>query len=216
MRLKRIFIYLFSTTMLLATTQQAYSFDRWEVEVKKNPFTNGVDVSSVYPISFRSQVAISCDSGKTGIRLVAIPGFEFSSDLSLITPKVKIAVDGNVISGGLNGRVKAFGANLAGVVVEIDNQQAEIITSAFAAAKRQIAIKDGISTKPFLLTARGSTKSAQKIQQCFRAQRQQAAPPLADDQSAVSKAEQILEIENQISELQSKLRALKLESGLKF
>ena len=180
-------------------------FERWTAEVKKNPFSSGTDVSLNYSVSQRQAVLLTCDSGQSGVRLIAIPGYEATATSLLYEPTMKIAVDGEIILEGLKGSVSAFGANLAGVSVDLAKSDADKLTDAFVSARRQIAVEDGMSSRPFLLTARGSTAAARKLKTCYLAQKG-AAEPVADED--VGKRERIAEVRAEIEKLEAELKEL--------
>lgn len=202
--MKRI---IWSSILALTFSTDAYAgFERWTANSKKNPFSGGTDVSVLYNVSRVAQVQVQCDSGKQGITIVAIPGYEVTPDALAYKPTVRFAVDGEIILSGVSASVSAFGANLAGVVIELTKENADKVTDGLLAAKRQIAIEDGLSSKPFLLTARGSTAAAKKVKQCYQAQKGDAPEPKTDDEAA--NANRIAEIKEQIEKLKSELLEL--------
>lgn len=137
---------------------------------------------------------------------MAIPGYEASADTLLFEPIVRFAIDGEIILSNLSAKVSAFGANLAGVVIKLTKEDADKFTDGLLSAQRQIALEDGLSSKPFLLTARGSTAAAKKIKQCYQAQKGIAPEPTADDDAG--KAERIAEIKVEIEKLTKELEEL--------
>lgn len=198
---------LLSLALLLVSMNSANAgFERWTASAKKNPFSGGVDVSVIYNVSRNSQVQVQCDSGKQGIKIVAIPGFEASADLLIFTPSIRFAVDGKIILTDVPAKVSVFGANLAGVAITLTKENADKFTDGLLSAKRQIALEDGISSKPFLLTARGSTAAARKIKQCYQAQKGAAPEPTADDDAG--RVERIAEIKLEIKKLTDELNKL--------
>ena len=206
----RLTQYTFLALFVLVQTNSAHAgFQRWTASVKNNPFSGGKDVSVLYIVNANSQIQIVCDSAKQGIRMTVIPGYEASPAALSRSPTVRIAVDGEIILSKLVGMVNTFGANLAGVSVELTKSAADTMTAAFVSARRQIAIEDGMSNGPHLLTARGSTAAARKVQQCYRAQKGTEAAPAAD--ADATRNQQIAEIEQQVRDLQARLRTLKGE-----
>lgn len=181
-------------------------FEKWTTTAKNNPFSGGVDVSVLYNVSCDGHIQVRCDSGEQGITIVAIPGYEANDNVLLYEPDIKIAIDGKIILTDISASVGAFGANLVGVIVKLTKQNADKLTDGFLSAQRQIAFEDGLSSKPFLLTARGSTAAAKKIKQCYQAQKGNAAAPLADEDSG--KSERIAEIKIEIEKLTKELEVL--------
>ncbi len=78
-------------------------------------------------------------------------------------------MDGTPV-GNYSGRTGAFGDNVAGVIVELNGENADKFIRAFIASKKQIAFKDGISDGPHLLKARGSTKAGHQMKLCLQGQ----------------------------------------------
>ena len=107
-----------------------------------------------------------CDSAQDGLTIRSIPGFAYDSRLDGFTPTLKFAFDGKLLFDS-EGEVGKVGDNLAISQVQIKGDQARQFVNAFAAAKKQIAISDGISDKPQLLTARGSTTAGPAIVACI-------------------------------------------------
>lgn len=193
--------------MALVSPAEA-GFQRWTATVTSNPFSDGTNVSVLYNMNRRAQVQVRCDSGEQGIELVMIPGYEMSFGASAFRPTVRIAVDGEIILEGIRGEVSAYGANQAGVSITLQRADADVLTDAFVKALRQIAIEDGMSQEPLLLTARGSTAAARKVQQCYQAQKG-GDEPLTDEQVAgTSSSERAREIQAEIDRLQAELRQL--------
>lgn len=194
-------------TLIFATITTANAgFERWTAETKKNPFSGGVDVSVLYNLNRDAQIQVNCDSAKQGITITAIPGYEASSDSLAFKPTIRFAVDGEIILSDIAARTAAYGANLLGVVIELTKENADKFTDGLLSAKRQIAIEDGMSTEPFLLTAKGSTAAAQKVKQCYQAQKGVAPEPTADDDAG--KIERIAEIKLEVEKLTNELKEL--------
>ncbi len=79
----------------------------------------------------------------------------------------------------------------------------------FIKARSQIAIKDGISTEPLLLKARGSTKTGNLLKQCLDSQTKDTPEPVAEDENNdEAKQNKIAEISSQIESLQQQLKEL--------
>jgi len=200
-------LFLLSVSLLIACVTTANAgFQRWSATVEKNPFSGGVDVSVLYLVSRDAQIQVRCDSGKQGITIVAIPGYEATADALAFEPSVRFAVDGDILLSDIPARVSSFGSNLAGVVIHLSKEKADRFTDGMLSARRQIAIEDGMSTKPFLLTARGSTAAARKVKQCYQAQKGSGMAPIADEDRG--KADRIRELRLQIEQLKKELAEL--------
>ncbi|MCJ7996661.1 hypothetical protein J5N58_06810 [Rhizobium cremeum] len=141
-------------------------FDSWTAEVENDPFSGGQRVTVGISTSMRSGVVIICDSAEKGLMVRAVPGFAFDSDLAGFEPEVEFAIDGERLLGQA-GETGAVGDNLAASQVMLSPENAKRFVDAFAAAKKQIAIKDGISDRPHLMPARGTTKSGQALLTCM-------------------------------------------------
>jgi len=190
----------------LFVSKAVAGFDRWSTEIESNPFSGGKDVNVLFVVSRSAQVQVRCDSTSSGLQIVAIPGFELPVDLQNEIVEIKLAVDGDVVVGDQSAVVSAFGANLAGVVIALNKNLSGSFTKAMITAKRQIAISDGISSKPFLLNARGSTKAGKALDQCLEVQvGKQADIETGTDSDKLAR---IQEIEKQISDLQKELDSL--------
>ncbi|AQS41500.1 MAG: Hypothetical protein BHV28_08010 [Candidatus Tokpelaia hoelldobleri] len=142
-------------------------FNNWDYEMENNPFSGGIKIYSINMTSIRSGVAILCDSSEKAIKIRSIPGFVYDSSLDYVTPEIKIAIDGDIILIGLEGRTGSVGDNLAMSEAKLEGDDARIFLTAFKKAARQVAIENGISTGPILLTARGSTKTGQALEKCL-------------------------------------------------
>lgn len=119
--------------------------------------------------TIRSGVIIFCDTSEPGIEVRAIPGFDYVDKLATFIPQVAFAIDGKLLFDA-TGRTAQVGNNLAAVSIRLDGDRAKTFTKAFMKAKKQIAVKDGISDKPHLLTADGSTKAGKTLMGCVEAQ----------------------------------------------
>lgn len=143
---------------------------QWTAETEEDPFSGGKRVTVDFMSSFRSGVVIICDSAESGLMVRAIPGFAFDSDIEGFTPEIEFAFDGQRLLGQ-SGETGAVGDNLAVAQTMLSSENARKFVAAFAAAKKQIAIRDGISDRPHLLTARGSTKSGEALVGCMDSQK---------------------------------------------
>lgn len=119
--------------------------------------------------SFRSGVLIICDSSEQGLTVRIIPGFAASAELVGFEPQVEFAIDEKRIFGQA-GETGSVGDNLAISQTKLLPENAKIFVEAFATAKKQVAIRDGISDRPHLMTARGSTKSGADLVACMKKQ----------------------------------------------
>ncbi|MBB3315093.1 hypothetical protein FHT77_000935 [Rhizobium sp. BK181] len=144
-------------------------FQNWSVKKEADPFSGGESVIVDFMTSFRSGVFVLCDSAKKGLVVRAIPGFAYDQRLSGFEPTLKFAFDGKFLFDA-KGETGSVGDSLAASEVTLDGEQAKQFVEAFAAAKKQIAIDDGIADKPHLLTARGSTGSGAAIVACIAKQ----------------------------------------------
>jgi hypothetical protein len=142
---------------------------QWSVDKQSDPFSGGDSVSVSFMSSFRSGVLLLCDSAHEGLTVRSIPGFDYDDKLDGFTPTVKFAFDGKLLFN-TEGRVGKVGNNLAISEAELKGSQAKQFVDAFASAKKQTAIDDGISDKPQLLTANGSTASGAAILACISKQ----------------------------------------------
>lgn len=145
-------------------------FNSWTAESEDDPFSGGNRTTVSYASSERSGVLIVCDTAQQGLMVRAVPGFAFDSQLTGFVPELEFAVDGIRILGQ-TGQVGAVGDNLAAAETQLSKGNAEAFVRAFAAASKQVAIKDGISDRPFLLTARGSTKAGTALTKCMSGQK---------------------------------------------
>lgn len=118
----------------------------------------------------RSGVIIFCDTAKQGLTVRAVPGFAFEESLNDITPELEFAIDGKRLVGQ-SGTVGTVADNLAASETALSVGNSETFVVAFFKAEKQIAIKDGISDRPHLLKARGSTKAGAALVKCMAGQK---------------------------------------------
>ncbi|MFC6447151.1 hypothetical protein [Shinella zoogloeoides] len=156
--------------LLASGTPAIAGFNSWTAESEDDPFSGGNRTTVDYSNSVRSGVLIICDTAQPGLMVRAVPGFAFEAGLSDVTPEMEFAIDGAKILGQV-GRVGAVGDNIAAAETQLSKENSEAFVKAFAAATKQIAIKDGISDRPFLLTARGSTKAGAALVKCMAGQK---------------------------------------------
>lgn len=146
-------------------------FQSWSADTEEDPFSGGKRVTVSFMSSVRSGVFVICDTAETGLMVRAIPGFAYEASLTGFAPEIEFAFDGERLFGQ-SGKTGAVGDNLAAAQTTLTTENAQSFVRAFAAAKKQIAIKDGISDRPHLLTARGSTKAGRALVGCMEAQTQ--------------------------------------------
>lgn len=144
-------------------------FDSWTVESEEDPFSKGQRVTANISTSMRSGVIVICDTAERGLMVRAVPGFAYSDSMADFEPMLEFAFDGERLFGQL-GETGAVGDNIAASQAMLTPSNAEMFVNAFAAAKKQIAINDGISDRPHLLAARGSTRAGEALQACMRKQ----------------------------------------------
>lgn len=144
-------------------------FQSWSSESEEDPFSGGKKVTINFMSTLRSGVIIFCDTSEAGIEVRAIPGFDYIEQLASITPEAAFAIDGKRLLGA-TGSTAQVGNNLAAVSIHLDADKAKTFAQAFMNAKKQVAVQDGISDKPHLLTARGSTSAGKSLMSCVEAQ----------------------------------------------
>ena len=148
----------------------AAGVQRWTYEKESDPFSGGIKVTASHTISRRSIVFVFCDTAEKGLELRSLAGWEATPDLYSRKPEVAVAIDGKILLEGVKGSAGACGENIACVSSRLDYKNSLTLLDAFKVAKKQIAIKDGISDRPFLLSARGSTKTAKALLKCLKKQ----------------------------------------------
>lgn len=146
--------------------QALAGFNSWSTSVENDPFSGGIKVTVDFAASMRSGVLIVCDTAQTGLMVRAVPGFEFADVLKGARPVLEFAIDGDrlMFQQGVTG---AVGENLAAAQAQLTFENAKALATAFTKAKRQIAIKDGISDRPFLLRVSGSSKAGAALNKCL-------------------------------------------------
>lgn len=165
----RILLIAFGMLSCLVVPASA-GFERWTADTEDDPFSKGKRVTVDFMTSIRSGVLLICDSSEKGFLLRAVPGFVFNnSDMSDVEPEVEIAIDGQRLFGQ-KGEIGSVGDNLAVSQFMLSPKNAKAFLAAFTAAKKQVAIKDGISDRPYLLSARGSSKAAVALESCLSLQ----------------------------------------------
>lgn len=159
-------------TLALALSWNAPAFagfNSWSAESESDPFSGGTKVTVDYATSIRSGVFIVCDTAQHGMLVRAVPGFSYEEVLAGIKPVMQFAVDGKHLVDQ-EGSTGAVGDNLAAAQVQLTHENALTLVNAFVKAKKQIALKDGISDRPFLLRASGSSKSGAQLAKCLKEQ----------------------------------------------
>lgn len=146
-------------------------FDSWTAEIEDDPFSGGRRVTVDIVTSARSGIIIFCDTSEKGLAVRAVPGFAFSGDMADFEPEMEFAFDGERLLWQ-KGRTGSVGDNLAVSEVRLSPDDAKRFVDAFARAAKQIAIRDGISDRPHLMSARGTTKAGQALLGCMEKQAQ--------------------------------------------
>lgn len=165
--MKRIFL-LF---ILLTIPQPALAgFNAWTLEKEEDPFTKGERITASYSSSLRSGVFIFCDTSDVGITFRVVAGWEATLDIVGYKTSAALAVDKEVVLGNLEAVGGAYGSNIAGVDIKLNEEKSFLMLNSFVSARKQIAIKDGISDRSHILTERGSTKAANALLGCIKAQ----------------------------------------------
>jgi hypothetical protein len=154
------------TFVVLFAGQSFADFMAWSSETEDDPFSKGQRVTVDFMSTIRSGIILICDSSEQGLLLRAIPGFAFDNALAGAEPEIEIAIDGERIVGQ-TGETGSVGDNLATAQVMLTGENAEVFLEAFEKAKKQVAIKDGISDRPHLLSARGSSKTSKALRACL-------------------------------------------------
>jgi hypothetical protein len=161
--------WLFAAFVACSSTTAHADFNRWAAEVENDPFTGGQKVAVDYSSSLRSGVAVLCDTSQSGVTIRAVPGFAFTEDMQSLEPLLEFAIDGTRLLSA-KGSTGAVGDNIAASQVTLTGEEAKQFINAFANARKQIAIKDGISDRPHLLRASGSTKAGEALKACLAKQ----------------------------------------------
>lgn len=169
----RIRTFVASAILIAAATTGAFAdFNRWSSEVEKDPFSGGEKTSVDYSTSTRSGVSMYCDTAESGIEVRIAPGYVYTADMQQLKPVMEFAIDGTKLQFvPAPANVISVGDNLAAASLFLNKEQSITLVKAFADAKSQIAIKDGMSDRPHLLRASGSTKTGQAIVRCVEKQK---------------------------------------------
>lgn len=158
--------------LAFGVTHASAGFERWTSETEKDPFSGGEKVIVDYAMTLRSAVIMFCDTAESGIEIRVVPGYVYDRQMEDFEPQMEFAIDGERIDfPAVKGSVAVVGDNLTAISVTLNKEQGLTIVKAFAAAQRQIAIKDGMSDRPHLLRAAGSTKAGQTIVGCVGKQK---------------------------------------------
>jgi len=166
------YISLITVFLALGAFHANAGFERWSAETEKDPFSGGEKVIVDYAMTLRSAVIMFCDTSESGIEIRVVPGYVYDPEMAAYEPQMEFAIDGERIEfPTVKGSVAVVGDNLAAISVALNKDQGIKIVNAFAEAQRQIAIKDGMSDRPHLLRASGSTKAGQAIVGCVGKQK---------------------------------------------
>jgi len=160
---------LIAMTGATVTTADA-GYRRWSSKATQNPFSGGMNVDILYVSGRRSQIQVGCKSNENGVKVTILAGWDYSPRLAAAKPKMRVAIDGSMLLDGIEGSIGSYGQNIAGMEYHLKGADARSFIGAISKAQRQIAIEDGASSSPHLLTARGSTKSASNLAKCYNAQ----------------------------------------------
>jgi hypothetical protein len=162
-------VFMFLVAMFAAVPAHA-DFQRWSAETEEDPFSGGRRVTANFMSSLRSGVFIICDTAEQGLTVRAIPGFAHDPALESLSPEIEFAFDGKRLFGQ-TGRTGSVGDNLAAAETVLTVDNAWLFVEAFDGARKQIAVKDGISDRPHLLTAAGSSKAGAALVKCMQGQK---------------------------------------------
>jgi hypothetical protein len=163
-------ILLIAATMMAMSLPAEAGFDSWTHETEEDPFSGGERVVATYSASLRSGALIMCDSAQSGMMLRVIPGYTSDPSYAGFEPEMEVAFDGKRVLGQ-TGETGAVGDNLAVAQVMLTPENAALFVEGFKKASKQVAIKDGMSDRPHLLRARGSTKAGEALQGCLDKQK---------------------------------------------
>ena len=152
---------------LAGASDASSGFRSWTAEKETDPFTGGIRVTAGYHDSVRSGVWIVCDTRVSGLTITVVPSYAHSTNLVGIKPKMDIAIDGEILLTAIDGWTASVGDNLAAAKYSLSPDVAQRLAAAMITARKQIAIRDGMSNLPHLLTARGSTKTGQQLATCI-------------------------------------------------
>lgn len=155
--------------LLMSAVPAMAGFQIWSSEIEEDPFSGGKRVTVSFMSSPRSGVVVICDSAEKGLMVRAIPGYAYSDSLSGMSTEIEFAFDGKRLLGQA-GETGAVGDNLAVSQTMLSKENAALFVEAFAGATKQVAIKDGMSDRPHLMTARGSTKAGAALVTCMKSQ----------------------------------------------
>jgi hypothetical protein len=159
-------IYLSLATLAFLVTPAKADFQRWSAEVESDPFTGGNNVSATYLMSVRSGAFIECDSATHELTFKVVAGWEYETSIADYVPTIDIAIDGKIF-GSYEGKTGAYGSNIAGVFFKLSGEKAVDLLRAIAGSQKQIAVRDGISDGPHLMSAKGSTAAGKKLLSCI-------------------------------------------------
>ncbi|HZG29925.1 MAG TPA: hypothetical protein VE079_15835 [Ensifer sp.] len=150
----------------LGGSEAAAGFKSWTTKVEDDPFSGGTKVTVDFASSLTSGILIRCDTSQNGMMVRSVPGFRTSDALKDYKPILEFAIDGKRLLGQ-QGETATVGNDLAVAQVQLTHYHAEALAYAFTKAKKQIAIKDGISDRPFLLGVSGSSKAGAALTRCL-------------------------------------------------
>ena len=146
-------------------------FERWTIGREADPFSGGQKVMIDYSSSIRSGVFIECDSSEEGLEVRSLAGWDIDGSLIGTSAETSIAIDGSIVIESSESMVGACGESIACTSAKLSKEKAKVFATAMVGAKKQVALKDGISDKPFLLRASGSTSAGQALLECLEKQK---------------------------------------------
>lgn len=161
--------FVFAVGLCVVSSRAFAGFQSWTIDVEKDPFTEGERITALYSESIRTGAVVMCDTSTKGLMMRSVPGYAMDPFLDGYESVFKVAVDGKLVFEA-TGRSHAVGDSLAATSADISVEDSGKLVDAMIAARKQIAISDGISDRAILLKARGSTKAGEALKRCLEAQ----------------------------------------------
>ncbi len=168
--MKNVFIRIATSVITagLFTGTAHAGFGSWTTDVDADPFSGGNNVTVSYMSSLRSGATLLCDSATKALTVRVIPGFVYDIRMEGFQPEMKFAIDSKKLEIDAVGETGSVGDNLAIAQTVLTGDDAKAFVDAFASAKKQVAVKDGISSKPFIGKATGSTAAGKALLDCLK------------------------------------------------
>lgn len=159
-------------TALLTTSTANAGWQRWSSTREKDPFDNSIKITVSYTESQSSIVLAKCDSKKRGIVLRIVTGLGFKSGYSDLDATLKVAIDGQIIFEDLKGKTGSYGSGVGilGADYPLDKTASFKLAKAMVGARRQVAFRDNLVDRAYLLNAKGSTKAFKQLADCVNNQ----------------------------------------------